>query len=154
MISEEKSRVFLAAQDAVYDQVRAELSAGRKQSHWMWFIFPQLAGLGFSEMARKFALASLDEARGYLAHPILGQRLRECMGLILAGSERRIEKILGHPDDLKFRSCLTLFAQAAPDEPLFQTAIDAFYEGRQDPVTLDVLERGGIDPTQKSPGSL
>ena len=141
MSANPKFSTFLDAQGPVYDQVRAELGAGRKQTHWMWFIFPQLAGLGFSVMAQRFALDSLDEARDYLAHPVLGARLRECITLLLGQPERRIDRVLGHPDDLKFRSCLTLFAEAAPEEPLFPQALGEYYEGKRDPVTLDVLYR-------------
>ena len=127
---------FLAAQAPVIDQVRAELRAGRKRSHWMWFVFPQLRGLGFSTMAQRYGIASLDEARAYLAHPVLGPRLRECCTLVLQVPERSALEILGSPDDLKFRSCLTLFSLAAPGEALFRQGLDRFYGGEPDSRTV------------------
>ena len=131
---------FVAAQDAVYDQVRRELQAGRKETHWIWFIFPQVAGLGFSSMSRKFGLASIAEARSYLKHEVLGPRLRECTQLMLAQSGRSIGSILGHPDDLKFRSSMTLFALAAPEESLFEAALEKFFEGQPDGSTIKLLQ--------------
>jgi len=116
-----------------------ELQAGRKQTHWMWFIFPQIAGLGTSHMAQRFALASQAEARDYLAHPILGPRLLECTRLLLAAPHDDISAILGYPDDLKFRSCVTLFAAVAPDEPVFQEALTKFFHNKPDPRTIDLL---------------
>ena len=130
---------FVAAQDAVYDQVRRELAAGRKESHWIWFIFPQLVGLGQSYMAKKFGIASKDEALRYLQHPVLGLRLRESTELLLALPSGDITCILGYPDDLKFRSCLTLFAAVAPDELVFRSALEKFYDGKPDNLTLDLL---------------
>jgi uncharacterized protein (DUF1810 family) len=127
---------FVTAQDGVLDDVRAELRAGRKRSHWMWFVFPQLQGLGSSAMARHYGIGSLEEARAYLAHPVLGPRLRECCELMLAVPRAGAHDILGSPDDLKFRSCLSLFALAAPDEPLFRACLDRFYGGVPDPRTL------------------
>ena len=132
---------FMAAQEEVYDDVVAELKSGRKETHWMWFIFPQLAGLGSSAMARKFALATEDEARAYLAHSVLGRRLLECTRLLLALDETSPAQIFGHPDDLKLHSCLTLFSAAAPDEPLFQSAIDKYFHGKPDVKTLQLLGR-------------
>jgi uncharacterized protein (DUF1810 family) len=130
---------FVAAQDPVYDRVRQELSAGRKQSHWMWFIFPQLAGLGSSAMSQRFALASRDEARHYWQHPVLGPRLRECTQLVLRGGQTQIQQVFGSPDDLKFHSCMTLFAEAVPEEPLFHAALAQFFAGRPDLRTLALL---------------
>jgi uncharacterized protein (DUF1810 family) len=130
---------FLEAQARAYPQVCAELTAGRKHSHWMWFIFPQLAGLGTSATARHYALGSLGEARAYLAHPVLGARLRECTSLVLAVERRSTAQIFGHPDDLKFRSCLTLFRAAAPGERLFDDALARFFSGEPDPLTLKLL---------------
>ena len=130
---------FVAAQDAVYDEVRRELAAGRKETHWIWFIFPQLAGLGRSSMSKRFGLASQDEARSYLNHAVLGPRLRECTRLMLASPDRSIATILGPPDDLKFRSSMTLFAAAAPEEAIFQAALDRFFGGEPDPLTLGLL---------------
>lgn len=130
---------FVTAQDAVWPDVQAELAAGEKRSHWMWFVFPQLAGLGSSAMARHYALHSLDEARAWLAHPLLGARLREALGLLLAVPERSALQILGSPDDLKLCSCLTLFNAAAPGEDLFARALQRFYGGRPDARTLALL---------------
>jgi uncharacterized protein (DUF1810 family) len=127
---------FVAAQEGVMDSVREELRAGRKRSHWMWFVFPQLRGLGTSAMAQRYGIASLEEARAYLAHPVLGPRLRECCELMLAVTGRSAHEILGSPDDLKFRSCVTLFSLAAPDEPLFRRCLDRFHEGAPDNRTL------------------
>lgn len=127
---------FLAAQAPVYEQVLAELRAGRKRSHWMWFVFPQLRGLGTSPMAQRFGIASLAEARAYLAHPVLGARLRECCTLLLQVTGRSAHDILGSPDDLKLRSCLTLFALAAPDDVLFRRGLERFYGGEFDPRTV------------------
>jgi uncharacterized protein (DUF1810 family) len=130
---------FVAAQDPLYDQVIRELKAGRKQTHWMWFIFPQLAGLGSSAMAQKYALHSLAEAREYLKHPTLGARLRECTQLLVEGPSNNIQRILGYPDHLKFRSSMTLFALAAPEESMFQQALDKFYGGEADSATVETL---------------
>ena len=127
---------FLTAQAPVIDEVLAELRAGRKRTHWMWFVFPQLRGLGTSSMAQLFGIASLEEARAYLAHAQLGPRLRECCALMLQVPERGAREILGSPDDLKFRSCLTLFSLAAPDEGLFLACLDRFYNGDPDPRTV------------------
>lgn len=127
---------FLAAQEGVIDDVRAELSGGRKRSHWMWFVFPQLKGLGHSSTAQHYGIASLAEARAYLAHPVLGPRLRECCDLMLAVPQRSAHEILGSPDDLKFRSCVTLFSLAAPEEPLFRRCLERFHDGEADPRTL------------------
>jgi uncharacterized protein (DUF1810 family) len=130
---------FVAAQESVYPRALAELKAGRKQSHWMWFIFPQIAGLGHSAMAQMYAIASLDEARAYLAHPLLGPRLRECCDAVLAVEGNNAHAIFGSPDDLKFRSSLTLFSQAAPDEPLFSELLRKYYDSEADPSTLEKL---------------
>jgi uncharacterized protein (DUF1810 family) len=130
---------FVDAQDCVYAHVLNELKAGRKRSHWMWFIFPQIAGLGASPMARKFAISGRKEAEAYLAHPVLGPRLRECTKLLIATPETSIESILGYPDDLKFRSSMTLFAKTAADNADFMAALDKFYGGAFDPATLERL---------------
>ena len=127
---------FLTAQAPVIAQVLAELRAGRKTTHWMWFVFPQLRGLGTSSMAQLFGIASLEEARAYLAHPVLGPRLRECCALMLQVPQRSAHEILGTPDDLKFRSCLTLFSLADPRESLFRQGLDRFYGGVPDPRTV------------------
>jgi uncharacterized protein (DUF1810 family) len=131
---------FVDAQDPVYRQVRAELAAGEKTSHWMWFVFPQLKGLGRSSMAERFGIGSIDEATAYLRHPVLGARLKECTQLVLAVDGRTAAQILGAPDDVKFRSSMTLFAAVA-EEPLFRRAIDKYFDGVEDSRTLALLER-------------
>jgi uncharacterized protein (DUF1810 family) len=131
---------FVQAQEQVYSRVVAELSDGRKQSHWMWFIFPQVAGLGFSAMSQRYAIASREEAEAYLADPVLGPRLIECTGLVLAVKDRNINAILGAPDDAKFRSSMTLFA-AVSDNPIFVEAIVKYFAGGRDHATLDILAR-------------
>jgi uncharacterized protein (DUF1810 family) len=131
-------RRFEDAQDQVYTQVVRELSNGRKQSHWMWFIFPQIAGLGFSAMAQRFAIRSRDEAVAYLGHGLLGPRLIECTRLVIAARTSTIREILGSPDDLKFRSSMTLF-DAVSREPIFAEAIAAFYPDGEDSLTLKIL---------------
>jgi uncharacterized protein (DUF1810 family) len=130
---------FVEAQAPVYKEVVAELKAGRKTSHWMWFIFPQIAGLGTSDKAQKFAIASADEAAAYLAHPVLGARLRECSALVAAIDDKEIGDIFGAPDDLKFHSSMTLFAEIAPDEAVFQDCINKFFDGVPDEATLERL---------------
>ena len=132
---------FVTAQDAVYGDVRRELAAGRKETHWIWFIFPQMLGLGRSHMSQKFGIASKAEARNYLEHRILGSRLRECTRLVLAVPDHSIGSILGYPDDLKFRSSMTLFAAAAPEEPLFEAALEKFFGGERDPLTIRLLRQ-------------
>lgn len=127
---------FKGAQDRVYPQVLRELKTGAKRSHWMWYIFPQIAGLGQSPTAKHYAIASLDEARAYLRHPVLGARLRECAALALAVEGRTAEQVFPHPDHLKFRSSMTLFALADPGEPVFQACLDKFFGGEADPATL------------------
>jgi uncharacterized protein (DUF1810 family) len=133
---------FVAAQDPVIDRVRAELRRGRKSSHWMWFVFPQLAGLGSSPTARHYALASLDEARAYLAHPVLGPRLVECAQLAAAVPRGGADEVFGYPDHLKLRSSMTLFARAAPDEPAFAAVLDRYFGGEPDPRTVELLGGG------------
>ena len=132
---------FLDAQKGIYDTVIAELRAGRKSSHWIWFIFPQIAGLGHSGMSQQFAIASLDEAKAYLQHSILGQRLRECTQLVLDVNGRRAEEILGYPDHLKFRSCMTLFLTATTDNTLFKDALVKYFDSKPDQLTMNVLAR-------------
>ncbi|KIC81427.1 DUF1810 domain-containing protein [Pseudomonas sp. C5pp] len=131
---------FVEAQNPVYDQVMQELQAGRKRSHWMWYVFPQLDGLGHSAMAERYALAGIDEARAYLAHPLLGPRLQACVTALLQHHDKSAREMLGSPDYLKLRSCLTLFAQAAPGNPLFQLALVQFYDGEADALTLAMLQ--------------
>jgi uncharacterized protein (DUF1810 family) len=134
---------FVDAQAPVYQTVRDELRAGRKRSHWMWFIFPQLSGLGSSATAEIYGVASADEARSYLAHDLLGPRLPECAQLINAVPGRSIQEILGRPDDLKLRSSMTLFSLVCADDEAmdFRAVLDRYYGGQEDPVTLDRLAR-------------
>ncbi len=129
---------FVEAQAPVMAQVRLELAEGQKRTHWMWFVFPQLAGLGRSAMARRYAIGSLAEARAYLDHPLLGPRLIACAELVRAAG-RPIRDILGSPDDLKFRSSMTLFAAARPDVAVFRMALDAFFDGAADERTTERL---------------
>ena len=117
---------FVAAQDPVFEEVRAELRAGRKRTHWMWFVFPQMKGLGHSPMAQKYAIGSREEAAAYLEHPILGPRLRECTALVNQIEGRSLDQIFGYPDDLKFRSSMTLFAQASSDNQVFKAALEKY----------------------------
>lgn len=129
-------RRFVEAQDKAMDAVRRELRAGRKTSHWMWFVFPQIAGLGFSPTADFYAIHSLAEARAFVAHPVLGARLRECVGLVNACESGDLMRIFGDPDRLKFRSCITLFAAVAPSETVFALALRKYCGGEGDPLTL------------------
>ena len=131
---------FVRAQDPVYRDIQGELTRGRKQSHWMWFVFPQVAGLGFSAMSQRYAIASRAEAKAYLAHPILGPRLIECTRLVLAIEGRTINAILGAPDDAKFRSSMTLF-DTVSDEPVFDEALAKYFSGERDGATLEILSK-------------
>jgi uncharacterized protein (DUF1810 family) len=128
---------FISAQNPVINDVMDELRAGCKTSHWMWFVFPQIQGLGSSSMAQRYALVSWDEARAYHEHPVLGSRLRECTRLVLEVEGRPVEQIFGYPDDMKFRSCMTLFAQVAPEEPIYRAALQKYFAGEPDPRTLE-----------------
>jgi len=130
---------FVLAQAPVYGQVCAELAAGDKRSHWMWFVFPQLAALGRSATALHFGLHSGAEALAYLGHPLLGDRLRHCTGLVLGVQGRSAHEIFHSPDDLKFRSCMTLFDAAMPTEPLFGQALARYFGGQGDARTLELL---------------
>jgi len=130
---------FVEAQAPVYERVCAELRAGRKRSHWMWFVFPQLRGLGFSAMAEEFGIGSRAETEAYLRHPVLGARIRECAALVNAIAGRGVVEIFGYPDDLKFRSSMTLFAAVAPEERVFREAIEKYFGGEGDGVTLRML---------------
>jgi uncharacterized protein (DUF1810 family) len=131
---------FLQAQEPVFERVQTELSNGHKRSHWMWFIFPQFAGLGGSEMSRRYAIHSREEALAYLEHPLLGARLRTCTQEVLNIRERSVAGIFGHPDDLKFHSSMTLFAQVAADDSLFQQALNQYFHGILDDWTLSLLD--------------
>ena len=126
---------YLVEQERIYDGVLEELRRGRKTGHWIWFIFPQIAGLGHSEMSRRFAIASLNDARAYLAHPVLGARLRECAGVVLSTRGRTAEEIFGPTDAMKLRSCMTLFHRAAPAEQVFALVLDRYFGGIADEAT-------------------
>ena len=132
---------FVTAQDEHYPEICAELRAGFKESHWMWYVFPQLRGLGSSGLSQHYGLASLEEARAYLQHPLLGSRLRECTRLVNAVEGRTIRQILGSPDDLKFRSSMTLFSLASGREEVFESALRRYCAGEPDPRTLALLGR-------------
>jgi uncharacterized protein (DUF1810 family) len=130
---------FVEAQRPIFQQVTSELGAGRKTTHWMWFVFPQIRGLGQSPTSIEYAISGLDEARAYLAHPILGPRLRECTRLVLQIENRSAAQIFGFPDDMKFRSCMTLFAQVSRQEDMFVRALEKYFGGVPDRMTLDRL---------------
>lgn len=130
---------YVEAQAGIYPGILEELRGGRKDNHWIWFIFPQIAGLGRSWISQHFSIASLDEARAYLADPVLGERLRECAAVVLATKSRTANEIFGELDAMKVRSCMTLFLRAAPDEPLFQQVLDHYYEGIPDAATDALL---------------
>ena len=130
---------FVDAQDRVYDTVLAELRNGAKRSHWIWFVFPQLRGLGRSATAQHYGISSLEEARAYLAHPVLGPRLRECARLVAATDGRSVDEIFGWPDNLKVRSSMTLFSHATDDNGDFRAVLDKFYAGEDDPATVELL---------------
>lgn len=135
---------FLTDQESVYNNILAELRAGRKSSHWIWFIFPQIAGLGHSRTAQQFAIGSLNEAKAYLQHPLLSQRLRECTQLVLNVDGRSAEEIFSYPDNLKFRSCMTLFLSATTDNTLFKDALLKYFDGRPDQSTLNILAQQSL----------
>jgi uncharacterized protein (DUF1810 family) len=130
---------FVSAQNGTYEAALAEITAGNKRTHWMWFVFPQIAGLGTSTTAQLYAIASLDEARAYLAHPVLGPRLRECAEALLTVHNRSAADIFGYPDDLKLRSSMTLFARAAAEPGVFQAVLDRYFPG-PDERTLQLIE--------------
>ena len=136
---------FVTAQDSAgtYQRALAELRAGRKTSHWMWFIFPQVAGLGFSQLAQRYAISGLAEARAYLGHPVLGPRLRACTAAVAAVTGGTADRILGPVDAMKLRSCMTLFAAAAPTEPAFTAVLAQYFDGEPDQATLDRLPSAG-----------
>ncbi len=134
---------FVLAQEGDYKQALAEIRAGRKRSHWMWYIFPQIDGLGFSSMSRRYAIRSIEEARAYLDHPVLGPRLIECAEAALGIEGRSAHDIFGSPDDMKLRSCATLFAAVTPADSPFARLLDRFYDGERDARTLQLLEAAG-----------
>ena len=127
---------FVEAQEPIYPQACAELRHGRKSGHWMWFMFPQIRGLGWSETAQYFAISGRDEAKKYLDHPVLGARLRECAGLVVQIENKSAEQIFGYPDNLKFHSSMTLFAKVAEDDQVFSVALEKYFGGTFDPQTL------------------
>jgi len=133
---------FVHAQTGIYEQALAELTRGRKQSHWMWFVFPQIAGLGLSEMSRRYAIVNSGEARAYLEHPLLGPRLRACVDATLAVEGRTAHEIFGSPDDLKLRSSATLFAAVSEAGSIFQQVLDKYFDGQPDVGTRRLLEHG------------
>jgi uncharacterized protein (DUF1810 family) len=130
---------FVDAQNPVFERVCAELRTGQKRGHWIWFIFPQLRGLGHSEMATRLAISSREEAEEYLKHPVLGPRLRECTRLVMLVEGRSINQIFGYPDDLKFRSSMTLFVSATADKQIFNDALQKYFAGEPDPLTIERL---------------
>ena len=130
---------FVDAQNRIYQQVCSELRRGVKESHWMWFVFPQIQGLGYSSMSRKYAITSRQEAEAYLNHPILGQRLRECTDIVNRIEGSSIGEIFGYPDDLKFHSSVTLFAEVARDESIFREALRKYFSGKPDEATMKLL---------------
>ncbi len=132
---------FTVAQHHVFDEVLEELTAGQKRTHWMWFIFPQIAGLGRSETARAYAIQGLDEAKAYLAHPVLGARLRDCTALVNQVQGRTALQIFGSPDEMKFCSCMTLFERASGRDSEFSVAIKLYFGGNRDSATLDLLPK-------------
>ncbi|SAK65836.1 hypothetical protein AWB79_03268 [Caballeronia hypogeia] len=130
---------FVDAQENIIDDVRAELAAGHKRTHWMWFVFPQIAGLGHSAMAQHYAISSREEARAYLAHPVLGARLVELTRVVNGVQGRGVEQIFGYPDDMKFHSSMTLFAHTADDPDVFYEALRRYFHGQSDDATLERL---------------
>lgn len=139
---------FIDAQESIYSEVLHELESGRKTGHWIWYIFPQIQGLGRSWMAEKFAIASLEEAEAYLKHPLLGARLRECTQLVISIEGRDIKQIFPYPDDLKFRSSMTLFFRTTQDNRVFKEALLKYFQGQPDPLTLNILN---IASSSKNP---
>ena len=135
---------FIKAQDQVYLSVLEELRDGYKRGHWMWYIFPQIQGLGGSAMSHKYAILSQDEAKAYSEHPILGSRLQECTQLVMAVEGRTAEQIFSYPDHLKFRSCMTLFERSATEPSIFRAALLRYFSGKPDNLTLDILNRIGL----------
>lgn len=130
---------FLEAQKDTYQQTLSEIRSGRKRSHWMWYIFPQFAGLGFSPMSQRYAIKNLEEARAYLSHPVLGQRLTEMVEAVLAVEGKSAREIFGSPDDMKLKSCATLFARVSPAGSVFERLLDKYFQGERDPLTLRLL---------------
>lgn len=140
---------FVFAQEHAYPRALAELQAGRKTTHWIWYVLPQLRGLGHSSLAQQYGLAGRAQAEAFAAHPLLGPRLITCVQAMLGHHQRSAVQILGAVDAMKFRSCLTLFAEVVPNEPIFRQALDRFYDGTADPATLQVLGRMGHEGPQR-----
>lgn len=138
-IEEENLKKFLAAHESEYQLALAEIKNGRKRSHWMWYIFPQIKGLGFSATSKYYSLENLEHARQYLEHPILGKRLIEISTALLELKKSDATKIFGSPDDMKLRSSMTLFAEVPNTDPVFQKVLDRFYKGRKDPLTVELV---------------
>jgi uncharacterized protein (DUF1810 family) len=134
---------FVQAQAGTYDQALSEVRSGRKQSHWMWFVFPQLEGLGYSAMSKRYAIRSLGEARAYLNHPVLGARLREIADAALCIEGKSAREVFGSPDDVKLQSCATLFAHVSPDKSVFHALLDRYFDGERSAQTMDLLVRAG-----------
>ena len=132
---------FLSAQEGVYDRALAELKSGRKRTHWMWYIFPQIDGLGYSATARYYSVKTIEEARQYLDHPVLGKRLLECTEAVVTVKGRSVSEIFGYPDDLKFKSSMTLFEKVAGPDSVFSSALDKYCRGERDTATLSLLEK-------------
>ncbi len=130
---------FVSAQESVYEQALVELRKGRKRTHWMWFVFPQIDGLGHSAMAKRYAIKDAGEARAYLTHPVLGPRLAACSEALLAIEGRSASQILGYPDDLKLKSCMTLFEAVSEEDTMFSLVLEKYYEGQRDDRTLELL---------------
>ena len=131
---------FIKEQQRTYSTAYVELSQGRKQSHWMWWIFPQIVGLGMTATSHKYSIKSMDEAKAFLSHPYLGKNIREISNVLLGLDANDANRVMGYPDDLKLRSSMTLFAEAAPDEKVFQKVLDKFYGGKKDERTLTILK--------------
>jgi uncharacterized protein (DUF1810 family) len=141
---------FVVAQEKIYPRALAEIASGRKRSHWMWYVFPQLEGLGSSPMAQRFAIRSLEEARAYLEHAVLGARLRDCAAALLELEGRTAHDIFGSPDDWKLRSCCTLFSRASPPGSVFQSVLDRYFRGLEDERTVQALEARDLHPGSPS----
>ena len=140
---------FVQAQENDHERALSEISSGRKRSHWMWYIFPQFDGLGFSALSKRYSIKSLTEAKAYLSHPILGPRLVECAEATLNVEKKSAYEIFGSPDDMKLRSCATLFAQISPEGSVFEQLLDKFFQGEPDPKTLHLLDRASQEKSSE-----
>ncbi len=141
MLTEHHLNRFVEAQEHIYSRVVSELKNGYKQSHWMWFIFPQIEGLGKSQTSRRYSIKSMEEAKAYFHHPILGTRLVECSTILLGIAKNSATEIFGYPDDVKLQSCMTLFAVAAPEEPVFGKVLLKYFKNTKDQHTLDIIRK-------------